>query len=433
MTGPLRVACLSIGDELLSGRHPDLDAPQVATALAELGLVVDRIEVVPDDEPTIVEAIARLRGRHALIVTSGGLGPTLDDVTRHAVAQAAGVELEHSESAWAVVRGWFDRRGVEPPVSNRRQALIPSGATILQNARGTAPGFVLELDPETIVAVLPGPPGELAGMLADELVPRLRDRFGGAAELVRHEFALFGLSESVFAERAGPWMQRDADPRMGVSARDGVLAVSLVSRSSGGDRLVAPRAAEFRERFATWIYSERDETLATTVGRRLLSTGTTLAVAESCTGGGVLKALTAVPGISAVLLEGWVTYSDAAKRERLGVPAQLLERHGAVSVQVAAAMAWGAADRSGADLALSTTGIAGPSGGTERKPVGLVHFGLAHRGRVWTLERRFPPVDRERVRCFAEQAALFLALAALDGRLEELGAEPAGGFQGPRD
>ncbi|QDU68633.1 CinA family nicotinamide mononucleotide deamidase-related protein [Engelhardtia mirabilis] len=433
MTGPLRVACLSIGDELLSGRHADLDAPQVARALGEMGLVVDRVEVIPDDEQTIAEAVGRLRGPHAVIVTSGGLGPTLDDVTRHAVARAAGVELVHSEVAWAAVRVWFERRGVEPPASNRRQALIPTGAVILPNSKGTAPGFLLELDPETILAVLPGPPGELVAMLQDELVPRLRSRFGGDLNLMRHEFALFGLPESEFAQLAGDWMSREAIPRMGVSARDGVLAVTLVSREDGAELLVAARAAEFRERFAHWIYSERDEALATTVGRRLLASGTTVTFAESCTGGGIGRSLTSVPGISGVLREGWVTYSDEAKRERLGVPAELLTRHGAVSAEVAGAMALGAARASGADLAISTTGIAGPGGGSQDKPVGLVFLGLALRGEVWTLERRFPPVDRDRIRRYAEQTALFLALAGLEDRLESLGAERAGGFEQLRD
>lgn len=425
MTGPPRVACLSIGDELLIGRHPDLDAPQVAAAMVELGAVVDRVEVLADDEDAIVEAIGRLAGGRRLIAVSGGLGPTLDDLTRHAIARAAGVDLEHSEGAWAGVRAWFERRGIEPPVSNRRQALIPVGAEVLPNARGTAPGFLLELEGGTLVAALPGPPSELAGMLEAELVPRLRKRLGGGGAQARAEFSLFGLSESHFAEHAADWMERRADPRMGVSARDGVLIVGLTSPDRDA---VDARAAEFRARFGDWIYAERDESLASTLGRRLMSTGTTCAFAESCTGGGVGRALTSVSGISAVLLEGWVTYTNAAKSARLGVPKDLLERRGAVSAEVAGAMAFGAADRSGADLAVATTGIAGPDGGSDSKPVGLVYVGVAHRGRVWTVERRFPPVGRDRVRRYTEQAALFAGLAAIDGRLEAIGAEPAGNF-----
>jgi nicotinamide-nucleotide amidase len=418
-----RAALVSIGDELLTGRLADQDAPLVAAALAELGLAVGQVAVLPDDEALLVSTLRRLAQDHALIVTSGGLGPTLDDVTRHAVATAAGVELHESAEAWEQVRAWFVQRGVEPSPTNRRQALLPAGAELLRNQRGTAPGLWLPLPNGTVVACLPGPPGELLGMLRGELVPRLAARFVGAPRLLRRAFALFGLPESHFAERAGDWMDRSVDPLMGVTARDGLLVASLVSSAPDAEQRLEARAVEFRERFAQHLFAEQDEELEFALGRRLLELGCTVTVAESCTGGRIAAALTRVPGISAVLEECFVTYSNGAKQRRLGVPAAWLRDHGAVSAEVAAALAAGAARVTGAALSLGVTGIAGPLGGSPQRPVGTVHFGLQHRGEVWTVERRFPPVERDRVRRYAEQTGLYLLWSALAGRLAQCGAQ----------
>jgi nicotinamide-nucleotide amidase len=238
-----------------------------------------------------------------------------------------------------------------------------------------------------------------------------------------HGFHLVGLGESDFADRAGDWMARSAEPRMGVTSHTGVLTVSLRALAATPEearRLLEERRAAFLERFGEHVYSEdgagpAEPDLAVVVGRALIERGVTLTTAESCTGGLLAQRLTAVPGISAVYPGGWITYSNAAKTRELGVPGELLERHGAVSGEVAAAMATGAARESGARLAVSLTGVAGPEGGTPEKPVGLVWLGLAVDASVTTRELRLPPVGREAVRTFAVHAALDGVRRALPG------------------
>ncbi|MEQ1891638.1 MAG: nicotinamide-nucleotide amidohydrolase family protein, partial [Planctomycetota bacterium] len=228
-------------------------------------------------------------------------------------------------------------------------------------------------------------------------------------------FYLFGLSESLFAERAGVWMERGAEPLMGVTAKEGVLSVTLRARAAEAEFLAGleQRAAEFRARFADELYSENEWELERALARALLARGTSFSAAESCTGGLVLALLTGVPGVSAVLGRGYVTYSDAAKEELLGVPRATLAEHGAVSRETAEAMARGAARASGAELTLAVTGIAGPDGGSAAKPVGLVWFATAYRGVVHSAERRFPAFGREAIRRWAARTGLYLALRRL--------------------
>lgn len=423
-----RVAHVSIGDELLAGRHADLDAPRVAEALAERGLSLGEVRVLSDDEGRIVDALRDLSSEHALIVTSGGLGPTLDDVTRHAVAAAFDAPLEERPAALESIRAYFEAGGRSMPPSNRRQALIPCGATIVENRHGTAPGFWLPGGagrPRAGLLALPGPPRELSGMLADGALDAPLDALGQLVPTARRELTLFGLSESDFAEQVGDRMARGADPRMGVTARDGLLVVSIRSSGEGCATRVASLAAECEQSLSPWFVGWGEISLDALLARRLLEAGLTLATAESCTGGRVAAAMTRHAGISSVFLEGFVTYSNAAKMRSLGVPGALIELHGAVSAQTAAAMARGAARATGARLALSITGVAGPGGGSADKPVGLVWFGVAFDGAAWVVERRFPPSSRGRVQRRAEQTALFLGLAALDGQLGAAGAVAA--------
>lgn len=408
-------AILAIGDELLAGAHPDLNSPFIAARLEELGWRTRRVAVVGDDEEPLAALLEELLESHDLVVTSGGLGPTLDDVTRHAAARAAGVELELVPEALETLRTWWLSRGAEEmPKANERQALIPRGAELLENACGTAPGFRLE-HREAQLFVLPGPPYELQAMFRAEVLPRLAASSDGGS-LALGRFYLFGLSESVFAERVGAWMQRDSNPLMGVSAKGGVLHVSLRARGENAElarALLVERSAAFREEFGEHLFSEETGELEAVVAERLIEGGFSLAVAESCTGGLICSRLTRIPGISAVLREGLVTYSNASKIERLGVPAELIERCGAVSPEVAQAMARGAAERSGARLAVATTGIAGPDGGSEEKPVGLVYFGLSVDGEAAATERRFPPKERAWIQSLAATTALSLLAAAL--------------------
>jgi competence/damage-inducible protein CinA-like protein len=405
---------VAIGDELLAGAHPDLNSPYLAGQLAEAGRHVERVVVVGDDESDIAAAIADMAKRVPLVIASGGLGPTLDDVTRHAAARAAGVELVRSEEAWDQVRAWYTRADRPMPDSNARQALVPTGATVLANRCGTAPGFRMSIG-AAVLFVLPGPPAELADMYEHGVAPWLERHPAGEEVFRARSFYLHDLSESVFADAVGAWMERDANPRLGVTVKGGVMSAKLLAR--GRDELQAlslldGRGAEFTARFGEHIFSEHTPDLALALGQVLLAKGLSVTAAESCTGGLVVGALTRVPGISAVLRESVVTYADVAKTERLGVPAELLEAHGAVSAEVAGAMARGAAARAGARLAVAVTGVAGPGGGTPAKPVGLVWFGVCLDGEVQTVSRRWPTVGRERVRAWATAKALALLLEA---------------------
>ncbi len=420
-----RASIVAVGDELLAGAHPDLDSPEVARALAELGLTVEGVRVVPDDEETIAAAVSAVIAPGTLVVVSGGLGPTGDDVTRHGIARALGVELELSEEALAEIERWFRHRGIAMSDTNRRQALFPRGSVRIQNRAGTAPGFRVEVG-GAIVVSLPGPPRELRQVLEEEVVPWLVEARLVPEPPAEHRLHLFGLSESVFEERCGAWMERGADPRMGCSAKRGVLTVSLRARERGpeaGARL-RERVAAFRERFADHVFSETTPRPEQVLGEALIDRGISITTAESCTGGLVASRLTDVPGISAVFREGFVTYANEAKARALGVDEALLAEHGAVSPAVAEAMAGGAARAAGARLALSITGIAGPGGGTEEKPVGLVWFGTSLDGEVRTTSRRFPPRERRWIRALAATTALHLGWRRL--REAGLAAPPFG-------
>jgi nicotinamide-nucleotide amidase len=288
---------------------------------------------------------------------------------------------------------------------------------VLPNANGTAAGFALTVG-DALVVALPGPPREMRPMLHELVLPRLAARTSGLPAVERRAFHLFGLPESAFADAAGAWMERGANPLVGVTASGGRLSVTLratAPSTSAARELADARAAEIRARFATWIFSEDEPDLALVLGRELVARGVRVTLAESCTGGLAAERLTRVPGISAVFGTGFVTYANEAKIALLGVDPELLAAHGAVSAPVAAAMARGAAERTGARLAAAITGIAGPGGGSAQKPVGLVHFGVAVDGVVTTEELRFLDLGRDLVREFAASTAFDLLLRALRG------------------
>jgi nicotinamide-nucleotide amidase len=400
-----RAALVAVGDELLGGEIADGNSAWLASRLIEHGYEPTSFTVVGDDVAPLEHKLRELCAANELVVATGGLGPTLDDITREAVARTAGVPLERDEPVLQALEAWFRARGREMPRANERQALFPRGARILPNPLGTACGFSLDVGGCT-VAALPGPPHEMGRMFEHELLPHLRPI---PPKEARARFYLLGLSESEFADAAGEWMARTGNPLMGVTAKAGVLTVLLRSRGesrSAALELLDRRCAEFRARFGKHVFSEREADPALAVGAELLRAGKTLAVAESCTGGLLCAVLTEVPGISAVLAGGVVAYSNSVKLSELSVPPALLERHGAVSQEVAGAMALGVSRRFGTGLGIAVTGIAGPSGGSADKPVGTVCFGLSEAGSVQTLERRFPPVDRASVRRYAVNVAL---------------------------
>ena len=412
---------IAVGDELLAGAHPDLNSPELARRLGALGIVVIGVDVVSDDEASIERVVRSALERAEVVIVTGGLGPTLDDVTRFGIARALGVTLEENQDAALGLARWFERRGAPMPETNLRQALLPRGAMLVPNRVGTAPGFRVELEGgrggisgrwgigARVVISLPGPPREMRVVMEEEVEPWLVEAGFGTEPLAESRFHLFGLGESVFAERAGDWMDRDAALPMGCSVKRGVLSVVIRDPARQRAALIA-RTEEFRERFAEHIFSEDEARVEFVLGNELIRTETSVSLAESCTGGLASALLTEVPGISAVLSQGYVTYSNEAKHALLGVDRALLERHGAVSSEVAGAMAAGVARVSGARLGLSITGIAGPGGGTDEKPVGTVWFGSSLDGDTRTIERRLPPGERAWIRRLAARHALFVGL-----------------------
>jgi len=410
-----RAALIATGDELVGGAFVDTNSGALARRLAQCGWETTRCIVLGDDEDLLTATLRELAPAHDAVVITGGLGPTLDDVTRHAAARAAGVELALDARVLAELQALFATRQRPFPPSNERQALFPAGAEVLANPQGTAPGFALTLG-ACLVCALPGPPREMLPMLERELVPRLARHRPPSSGLAQRALYLVGLPEGVFAEQCGAAMRRDANPLVGVTAKNSVLSVSVRARAASvpeAEALAERHADELARRFHAHVYSRDEPDLAQVLGRELLARRIAVTCAESCTGGLLAARLTQVAGISAVFERSFVTYADRAKTEELGVDPALLARHGAVSAEVAAALALGAARRAGARLALSITGIAGPAGATADKPVGLVWLGRAFDGAVVTEQRRFLALGRDLVREFAVTAALDLGLRAL--------------------
>jgi len=404
-------ALIAVGDELVTGDRTDKNLAWLGKELTELGWQVKESRLMGDDEGRLAGALEQLMGECQLVITTGGLGPTLDDVTRHAAATAVNKELEADAATVAGLEELWRSRDSEMPAANLRQALIPVGADLLRNEHGTAPGFLVTLG-DARLACLPGPPREMRGVATDELFARVRE--GGAP--ARRSLYLFGLSESRLADLLGDWMDRDADPQVGVLASTGVLELKLISRSGDLARL-EERAAAVREQLSSWIFSEDGGDLAEALVSALLERRISVAVAESCTGGAVAQRLSQIPGVSEALREGLVTYSNDAKAARLGVPSALIEEHGAVSAEVALAMAEGLTASSGANLVGAVTGIAGPGGGSSEKPVGRVHFAVGLDGSFWGTERTFPDRGRAYVQAWSTNTLLSLMLQALrEGR-----------------
>tara|TARA_R110002126_G_scaffold27665_11_gene92828 strand:- start:140 stop:1405 length:1266 start_codon:yes stop_codon:yes gene_type:complete len=421
MSGPVMdprdVAVLAIGDELLAGKHADLNMPLIANRLAEHGRRLVESRVLLDEIDLIAAAVREVAQRCPLIVVTGGLGPTPDDLTRHALAAAANVEVVHDDEAWRQVRAWYERSNRPMPESNRRQALMPAGATVLANPAGTAPGFRMRVGDATVIS-LPGPPREVSATWDVSVVPWLRAH---PVDGQRASAFLFfeGLSESVFATEAAEWLDRAQNPQAGVTVSEGVLALRLVAEHEDADRareLLDARLDDFRRRFADHLFSETFLDPAEALGVHLIANGISVTLAESCTGGLVVAALTSVPGISAVLRESFVTYHADAKVELLGVdPATILE-HTVYSEEVVRAMAVGAAARTGARLAIAVSGVAGPTSDSPEHPVGQVWFGFCLDGEVTAHERRWPSgAHRDRIRRWATQHALASALRLVRG------------------
>lgn len=395
-----------MGTELLLGDIVDTNAAFLSRELAGLGIFVYRRVCVGDNEGRLAAAFGDALANADLIIATGGLGPTADDITKEAAASAMGLTLTMDMAILGDIKAAFARMKVPMPVSNEKQALIPEGARPLANPNGTAPGIYITKN-DKIIALLPGPPAEMEPMFKNELLPLLLPLQRNV--LVSKTLRMSGIGESAM-EAIVQDMLNMTNPTIAPYAGNFEVRLRITAKSAdraGALDLIEPVRAELYERLGGYIYGEDDERLEAVVLAMLASKNLRLALAESCTGGLLASRLTAVPGASAVFVESSVTYSNDAKERRLGVSADTLRAHGAVSSQTALEMAAGAALRSGADIGLGITGVAGPGGGTAEKPVGLVFIAIWNRGaaRFITMES---PGSRERVRNRAVAQALGL-------------------------
>ena len=410
----MKADILSIGTELLMGELVDTNSSYLAAQLPPLGIELQRITQVGDDLDTLTEALHQASKRSDLVLTTGGLGPTDDDLTREAIARLVGETLYVDPRSLEHLRDTFRRRGASMPEANVKQAnLIPSARSIY-NAMGTAPGWWVETGGKILVA-MPGPPGEMRPMWETEALPLLRLRSTGAVILTR-SFKTHGLGESAINELIAPLFHLP-DVALGMYAQAQGVHVRIRARGQDSDealRLLSPVEAELRRLLGDYIWGVDDEALEEQVGGELVRRGLTLAVMESCTGGLLAHTITQVPGSSHYFKGGIVSYSEEAKIAA-GVDPALIREYGVISPQVAEDMARAVRDGMAADLGIGVTGVAGP-GELEGNPVGTVHIGLAHSGGVLHISRRYPAQ-----RALVKQRAATQALIELWGLLGRIG------------
>lgn len=406
----MKAAILAVGSELLGTERLDTNSLRLTKVLDRYGVELRTKSVLGDSEEDIAAELRRLLDRYDVVLVTGGLGPTADDVTRESVAAALGRGLHMDEEVVAGIERRFQDLGWRMPEVNRRQGVIVDGAEVIRNRRGTAPGQKLDVrrgERGSTLFLFPGVPTELEGMIEESLEPWLAERSGGIGrETVTLKIA--SLPESVVEERIGPAYDEFGRESITILASPGDIRLCATAEGTEPERRrrLEVMAARLAELGGTAVYAFREEdTLEKVVGELLRKASATVALAESCTGGLVSERLTRVPGSSDYVLGGAVTYSNELKTQMVGVPAEVIVEHGAVSEPVARAMAEGVCRALGSDYGIGITGVAGPGGGSEDKPVGTVHIAVA--GPTETAHRkvRFPG-DRERIRWHASQLAL---------------------------
>jgi len=400
---PLSIAVLATGDELLSGELSDTNSATIARELAGHGLALQRVMVVGDREPLIAEALDQLARNHRLVIVTGGLGPTADDVTARAAARACGRRLVLNDEALQLIRQHFRQIGRQMHPGNEKQALLPQKCQVLPNPRGTAPGFRVQLH-EAELVFLPGVPEEMLAMLRASVLPLLEEHCRGVFPLQERILKAFGLAEPRIEELLGA-CRFPAGISLGYGVQFPLVLVKLRAAGENAGEQLDRGELLVRQALGEHVVGRDAETMEGNVGRLLSAAGLTLALAESCTGGLISKLLTDPPGASAFLERSGVTYANSAKRDWLKVPARLLEEQGAVSEACALAMARGVRKAARSDLGLAVTGIAGPEGGSADKPVGTVFIALVGEQISQARGYRFGG-DRERVRQLTASMAL---------------------------
>ncbi|VAX23944.1 ADP-ribose pyrophosphatase of COG1058 family / Nicotinamide-nucleotide amidase [hydrothermal vent metagenome] len=387
----MKTVIISIGNEITSGHVINSNAVWMAKALEPYGITPDRILALRDDEKTLAVEIRSALKKYELVLITGGLGPTHDDVTKPVLVKVFKTKLIRDKKTLAMVKACFDKLGVDMPAINEGQADVPKGAKILPNKWGTAPGLFFKTD-VCLLFALPGVPYEMKNLMTAEVLPQIKKRAKGGA-VARVLLRTIGVGESALSEKIDNLGPLGDDLEMAYLPTMGMVDIRLTAKK----RATIKRAEKkIMKVIAPYYYGRDDDTPEKVIGDILAEKKLKLASAESCTGGQFSAKITSVPGASGYFLEGVVTYSNSAKTKRLGVKKMTMVRHGAVSSHVAKEMAQGICKTSGADVGISCTGVAGPTGGTEEKPVGLVYIGLCLKGRAQVKEYRFGEDGRAR-------------------------------------
>lgn len=407
---------IAVGTELLLGEIANTDAQAISECLSKLGINVFYHTVVGDNPKRLAETLKLAKSRSDLIITTGGLGPTYDDLTKEVICETFGKKLVMHAPSLDRIKAFFNGIGRPMTENNKKQALLPEGCHVLENDWGTAPGCVVEAD-GCMVAMLPGPPRECVPMMRERLCPYLAARQEG---IIRsHGIRIFGMGESAVEDRLREMMVSSINPTVAPYAKDGEVLLRVTAKAEKAEeaeKLIAPAVEKIRGILGDVVYGVDVDSLEQSVVRKLAEKGLTVSCAESCTGGLLAKRLTDIPGSSKVFPGSVVTYANEAKEALLGVPEKVLDEYGAVSRPTAVYMALGAQKLFGTDIAVGITGIAGPDGGSDEKPVGLCYIGVAVRGTAVVREFRFGGRNRDRayIRTLAASNALKLVLDAAD-------------------
>ena len=401
------VEIVSTGSELLLGQIVNTNAPYLAQKLNRLGYDTVYQTTVGDNRKRMASVLSIALERADIVITSGGLGPTLGDITKEVTAQLLAKKMFLHEPSVEQIKSFFVRRNLQMAENNLRQAMMPEGAIVVENKRGTAPGVILEHDRKTIIH-LPGPPMELEYMFEKSILPYLQGRFGGQGIIVSKVLRAHGLGESTMDEQLRDVLLAQKNPTIALLARSGEIHIRLTAKGESEESarlMIGELEPQIRERIGEFIFGVDDETLEVVVGKALTANNYTIALAESCTGGAVTARLTDVPGSSAYLAGSVVSYSNRIKSGVVGVPEHILAAKGAVSEETARAMAEGIRSRFAVDIGVGITGIAGPDGGTPEKPVGLVYIAVAGPQGTVAVEERFAG-QRSVIRMRSSNAAL---------------------------
>ncbi len=405
---------ISVGTELLLGQIINTNAQYISQQLSELGINVFYQTSVGDNRNRLSSILKNALDRSDLIILTGGLGPTLDDITKEVVSEVMGLELYMDEKVLANIEAHFQKRGLKMSENNKRQALIPKGSRVIPNYNGTAPGIYIQANKKNII-LLPGPPKEMKPMLKQFVLPYLRENFG--CGLIKSKIInLVGISESSLEEKILDIIKNQSNPTIAPLAKEDGIILRITAKArteKDASVLIEPVVNSIKERVGNYIYSYDNKPIQEVVGEILLERNCTISIAESCTGGYISHLLTNIPGISAVFNRSIISYSNESKIENLNVPPDILNSYGAVSKETAILMASGVRKLANTDIGLSVTGIAGPGGGTSEKPVGLVFVALSsYSGDFY--EKHIFSGDREIIKKRSALAAFNLIRKYLD-------------------